>query len=151
MLFNRATGTSASVTDQIFNHTYITLRHFPGWVTSAALVLSAVGPTALAFVAVVGRARRSVDFACTLLVSHLIATSLHSGFPVTPMWWVLNVLAAAGLATVAEALSMRVELREIAVRADPADRRAFKDDDIEAGRTDDATEPDPTGPLAQPS
>lgn len=34
------------------------------------------------------------------------------------MWWFLNVIATAGLATVGEALSLRIELREISVRAD---------------------------------
>lgn len=52
------------------------------------------------------------------------------------MWWLLNVVAVAGLATVAEALTLRIELRDIAVRGaasaagsadsqpDPAHRRA---------------------------
>ncbi|CAN8073799.1 unnamed protein product [Agarophyton chilense] len=115
VIFNYATGTSTSITDQIFNHTYITLRHFPGWVTCTALLISACGPAAIAFVALVGRAKRCVDFACTLFISHIIATSVHSGFPTTFMWWLLNIIATAGLATVGEAISLRLELRDIAV------------------------------------
>lgn len=154
-LFNRATGTTASITDQIFNHTFVTLRHFPGWVTCTALLVSAAGPTALAFVAIVGRAKRCVDFACTLLISHIIATTIHSGFPKSLMWWLLNIVATAALATVGEALSLRIELREIAVRGDaptsasvqeqPQRRGMFerktetvRPDDIESGLRDAA-------------
>lgn len=150
LLFNRATGTEASITDQLFNHTYITLRHFPGWVTCTALLLSAAGPTALAFVGIVGRAKRSLDFATTLLVSHLIATTVHSGFPNSLMWWLLNIVAAVALATVAETLSLRVELRDIAVRADvapatgavaqdgPGGRRRTEDVETGCGETEGA-------------
>lgn len=147
LVFNRATGTIANVTDQIFNYTFVTLRHFPGWVTCTALLISAAGPTALAFVAVVGRAKRCIDFACTLLISHIIATSLHSGFPVSFLWWLLHVIATAALATVGEMLSLRVELRDIALaRPDVPDTnpsRCPEDDqsrDIEAALRPD-TEP----------
>lgn len=84
---------------------------------------------------IVGRGKRALDFACTLLISHVIATTMHSGFPKTLVWWVLNVLAAAGLATIAEAVSMRLELRDIAVprvgkRENSTERQA--NDDVEA-------------------
>lgn len=147
MVFQRATGTTAPLTDQILDYERITLAHFPGWVTSTALVLSAVGPTSLAFVAVVGRSRRALDFAATLLVSHLIATTVHSRFPTTFIWWALNIVAAAGLAAVAEAISLRLELRDIAVsrevkRGPPRDeeeeRNLHSIQDVEAqdGNTD---------------
>lgn len=119
MVFNRATGTTARLTDQIFDHSFVTLRHFPGWVTCCALFLSAAGPTAFAYVAVVGRAKRCIDFACTLLLSHIIATTIHSGFPLRYMWWLLNILSTIALATVGEALSMRMELRDISVNSRP--------------------------------
>lgn len=106
----------------MLDHDRLTLSHFPGWVSCTALLVSACGPTALCFVAVVGRARRALDFAATLLVSHIIATTVHSGFPMRIFWWIVNVIAAAGLATVAETLSLRVELREISINRDCADK-----------------------------
>lgn len=99
----------------MLDHSRLTLSHFPGWVTCTALILSLAGPTALAFVAIVGRARRALDFAATLLLSHVLATAVHSGFPDRPFWWVLNILAAGSLAAVAESVSLRLELREISV------------------------------------
>ncbi|PXF47722.1 Protein SYS1-like [Gracilariopsis chorda] len=143
VMFNYATGTTASITDQMFNHTYITLRHFPGWVTCTALLISAAGPAAIAFVALVGRAKRCIDFACTLFISHIIATTVHSGFPNTIMWWLLNIVATAALSTVGEAVSLRLELREIAIPRDNPTRTDKRDQptDIEAALNDHSSRP----------
>lgn len=147
VFFNRATGTVDSVTDQVFDHTHITLKHFPGWVTTSALVLAAVGPTALAFVAIVGRAKRAADFACTLLISHVVATSIHSGFPNSLVWWAVHIVATVGLAVVAEFVSLRLELRDIAV---PRDRERDRERDRDQKREDDieaqVEETDPSRP-----
>lgn len=132
VLFQRATGTPAPIVDQMFNFRRLTLSHFPGWITATALVLSMIAPTALAFIAVVGRAKRAADFAATLFVFHLVATTLHSGFPSSAMWWVLNLAATAGLATVAEAVSIRIELRDI-----PAPRVTSRDREREREREHD--------------
>lgn len=99
----------------MLDHSNLTLSHFPGWVTCSALLISLGGPTALAFVAIVGRARRALDFAVTLFVSHVLATTVHSGVPDRAFWWVLNVAGAGALAFVAEAVSLRLELRDISV------------------------------------
>lgn len=121
LLFNYATGTSASLVSQMFDPSYTTLRHFPGWITCLSLLLSACGPTAVAFVLLVGRAKRATDFALTLLISHIVAVSVRSGIPTRAMWWVLNAIAVGGLAIVAEMLSMRVEMREISVGKEEED------------------------------
>lgn len=133
LLFQRATGTYAPVFDQIFNYRRVTLSHFPGWITASALIVSMIAPTALAFVALVGRSKRAVDFTATLFISHLIATSFHSGFPTSLMWWLLNLIAAAGLAAVAEAVSLRIELRDIAISR-PSTRDRDRDRERERER-----------------
>lgn len=150
LLFQRATGTVAPIIEQMLDYKRVTLIHFPGWVTSTALIVSAIGPTALAFVAIVGRARRALDFSATLLVSHVVATTVHSGFPTTIAWWALNLLAAAGLAAVAEAVSLRLELRDIAVPREP--KRPPRDDDARPlqGSTDVEAAEGATGSTTDP-
>lgn len=67
------------------------------------------------------------------------------------MWWLLNGLAVAGLATVGEALSLKIELRDISVgsrgeddASDSNSRREKKDEpprDVESGFRSDEIEP----------
>ena len=54
------------------------------------------------------RAKRCISISCKLLVSHIITTTMRSGFPRSLMWWLLNVGAAVALVTVSEALSLRI-------------------------------------------
>lgn len=53
------------------------------------------------------------------------------------MWWLLNIVATAGLATVGEALSLRIELREINLRGEAAAGNTRKErGDVETGLRD---------------
>lgn len=85
--------------------------------TSSALILACVGPTALAYVLLVGRAKRCLDFSATIFIAHVIATICHSGIPRSATWWCLNVIATSLMAFVGEAVCMKLELQEISVSA----------------------------------
>jgi Integral membrane protein S linking to the trans Golgi network len=115
VIFNNALGIRARVVSQIFDFHALTPSEFGGWVTAVAFVLAAAGPTSVAFVLLVGRAKRGVDFAVTLFIAHSIATVVHSGWPTTLAWWAVNGLTTVALSCVSEWLSLRLELREIAI------------------------------------
>jgi hypothetical protein len=61
----------------------------------------------------VERARKCLDFSCTVFLFHLLLTAVHSGFPTLWPWWVLVVCAAGVASVVGEQLCMRRELSEM--------------------------------------
>lgn len=112
---NTFTGEKVSLADQVFNHHYASLRSAAGLAAITSEMFACALPVPVAFTVLVGRSRRAVDFAATLLVSHAVATGVHSGFPTAFAWWGVNVCAVCVLAVVAEALCMRREMRDIPV------------------------------------
>jgi protein SYS1 len=114
LVFDRVLGVNALVSAQVFDHRALTLREFGGWVTSAALLIANI-PTAFAYVAMVGRSKRSLDFACTIFIAHLIATILHSGMPASLTWWGMNAVSVMVLVVLCEFMCMRIEMQDIQV------------------------------------
>lgn len=112
-ILDRLCQIRASIPSQVFDYRAFSLSELGGWVTAAGLLITAAGPTPLMYVFLVGRAKRSVDFAFTLFCAHAVATACYSGLPSSITWWVVNLLAAAVLAGTCEALCMRIELQEI--------------------------------------
>jgi hypothetical protein len=115
VVFNKVLGFKTRVVAQIFDFRALTTDEFGGWVTALAFLLAEAGPTSIAFVFLVGKAKRCADFAATLFIAHTIATIVHSGWPTTLAWWGFNGAATVAMACVSEWLSMRLELRDIAI------------------------------------
>lgn len=112
MLFalDAAFAVDVRISQQIFNHTYVTFSNLPGCVTCVALIAVMAVPSALAFTLLVAKAKRSVDFATTLFVTQTTATTFHSGFPNSPVWWFVNITATIAMAVVADYVSVRIEV-----------------------------------------
>ncbi len=117
------------ILDQMLAYRALRLDTSPGLAAVFSFTTSYVLCGSLAFVTVVGRSRRALDFAATTMCAHLVCCSMYGGFPVTGLWWGLNLSCTAAMTVVCEMLSRRLELRAIA--APTGDR------DIEAGRTDE--------------
>eukprot|EP00040_Diaphanoeca_grandis_P017497 m.91381 g.91381 ORF g.91381 m.91381 type:complete len:193 (+) comp26462_c0_seq4:402-980(+) len=64
---------------------------------------------------IVGRAKQCLDFAATIHVLHLVFTMFYATFPTTASWWVVNTVSAAITASVAEYVSMNINLEAIRV------------------------------------
>ena len=99
----------------------MSLHTSPGVAAALALCASSALGASFAFVRMVGRARRALDFAVTVFTLHLICCTLYGGLPRTALWYGLNTACLIAMTVVCEALSRRIELREIAVfRGDDA-------------------------------
>lgn len=91
------------------------LTHFSslsGWSDCTCMLLSGIaGAYILSFV--VERSKKCVDFTATLYLLHLGICSYFHHFPTHWEWWVVNAVAAAGMAALGEYLCALNELQEI--------------------------------------
>ena len=101
------------VMDQFFNHKIISTASMLGLTTIVAFAANSVaGAIALSFV--VGRARKCLDFTCTVFVIHWITCLLYSGeFPNTSAFWCLNITSLVFMVVLGEYLCMKNEMRDI--------------------------------------
>lgn len=85
-----------------------------GVVALICFAASSVGCGSLAFVVIVGRSRRALDFAMTIIAVHFCCTCIYSSdIPKSATWWTTNAACAAAMTLVGETLSRRRELRDI--------------------------------------
>ncbi len=103
------------IIDQMLSYRALSLRSAGGLAAAIALVISSVVSGSLAFVSVVGRARRALDFSATMMAVHLLCCSLYAGLPRTMTWWGLNIGCTIAMTIVCETMSRRMELRDISV------------------------------------
>jgi protein SYS1 len=67
---------------------------------------------------IVQRARMCLDFSVTVFVVHLVVVCVDEGFPRSFAWWLLMAVCATLMATLAENLCMRREMRAIQLSGD---------------------------------
>lgn len=120
--------TGPLILDQMLAFRALSFGTSPGVAAIVSLCTSSVLCGSLAFVTLVGRSRRALDFSATMMGVHLVCCSLYGGIPLSFLWWGLNGACLATMTVVCETLSRRVELREIAV---PRDIEAVNDDDCD--------------------
>lgn len=108
-------GASPVLLRQIFDHRLPALDTSAGLVSLFAFYASILFSSTPAFTYLVGRSKRALDFSSTLLLVHFTLCALLYGIPTSSLWWFM--VASAGIAMVlsSEALSRRLELRQIAV------------------------------------
>lgn len=76
--------------------------------------MAEVGASACAFVVLVGRAKRALDFSTTLFAMHLGCVVLYSKeFPGTLVWWIVNGGGVVAMTVVGEVFAKRQEIREM--------------------------------------
>lgn len=69
----------------MFDWRWVSLRSFQGWMVAIAFLCNAfVGAGCLRLV--VQRAKKCLDYAATIYVIHVLAVTLHSGFPTHLAW-----------------------------------------------------------------
>ncbi len=100
---------------QMFDWRVFRLDSVRGYVSIISFV-AAAALVCLVMLAVVGRAKKCLDFCCTMYGYHAVAVVIASrSLPHSVLWWVL-VLVAVVLTTVAsELVCLRRELKEIPV------------------------------------
>ncbi len=127
--------TGPLILDQMLSHRALSLRRSPGLAAAFSFAVSFVLCGSLAFVKIVGRARRALDFATTMFVTHLVCCTLYGGIPTSLLWWAINLTCMAAMTVMCEVLSRRIELREIAVPGRERDiEAAHPDDEDDAAR-----------------
>mmetsp|Transcript_9246 Transcript_9246/g.18831 ORF Transcript_9246/g.18831 Transcript_9246/m.18831 type:complete len:154 (-) Transcript_9246:55-516(-) len=115
LLSNHFFGVNVSLGQQMFSFREYTFSTFPGWIVISSFVVSSVFLTTLGIVIVIGRAKKCLDFAVTLYVMHMFLSTLLAGFPTSFTWWAVIVGTGIIVTFVAEAVCMRLELREIPI------------------------------------
>lgn len=116
------------ILDQMLSHRALRFDTSSGLAAIFSLAASSVLFGSIAFVTVVGRSRRAMDFAATSWTAHLVCCTLYGGFPTSGMWWGMNCACTAAMTFVCEMLSRRMEMRAIAVPA-----REARERDLEMG------------------
>lgn len=121
--------TGPLILDQMLSYRALSFKTSPGFVAIVSFAISSVLCGSLAFVSLVGRSKRALDFSSTLVATHLICCTLYGGFPRTILWWGLNVWCIAAMTVTCEVLSRRIELREIAVPTRDLEMQAQDEDE----------------------
>lgn len=103
------------ILEQVFNPDIPSLRSSPGIIAVVAFVSATLVFCPIAFVFLVGRSKRALDFSATLCLTHLVCCTIYGGFPSNTTWWLMVAACCAGMTLLCEVLSRRLELREIAV------------------------------------
>lgn len=85
-----------------------------GWCLIAALFASAVASAAF-LALVVGRMKKSLDFAFTVYFLHVVCVSSTYAFPQNTTWWLCNTVCFVITAGLGEYLCLRKELQDISV------------------------------------
>jgi Integral membrane protein S linking to the trans Golgi network len=124
-------GASPLVLDQMLNHAVLSLETAPGVVAAGAFAAATIVGCPVAFVMFVGRSKRALDFAATLLLAHLVCCTMYGGFPSNPLWWALVLFCGICMTLLCEVWSRRFELRDIALPSrDPEDPSTDDEDEI---------------------
>lgn len=132
------------VLNQMLSWRTLQLHTSAGVVALICFTVSSVGCGSLAFIVLVGRSRRALDFAATTIAVHFCCTCIYGGFPKSFTWWATNVLCTAAMTVVCETLSRRQELRDININTSSSNHGTAKnnggegDRDIEAQVENDA-------------
>lgn len=113
-----ARGQFSTLRRQVLDHTVPALDTSAGLIAVAAFYISIIVVSSAAFTYLVGRSKRALDFAFTLLAVHFVVCALAYGLPASGLWWFMTGSAGVVMVLVSEALSRRLELREIAVAQD---------------------------------
>lgn len=129
------------IVDQMLSYRALSLRSAGGLAAAIALVVSAVVSGSLAFISVVGRARRALDFSVTMMTVHLLCCSLYAGFPRTITWWGLNAGCTVVMTVVCETMSRKMELRDISVPARDRERDIEAQQPLSGGEESDVVRP----------
>lgn len=95
-----------------------------GVVALMCFTVSSVGCGSLAFIVLVGRSRRALDFAITTISMHFCCTCIYDGFPKSGTWWTTNILCTAAMTVVCETLSRRQELRDININGSSGNNKS---------------------------
>lgn len=115
--------------DQMLRHSTLSTHTSAGLIALSAYSFAAVVCGPLAFVAIVGRSKRALDFSITLSIAHLVCCWMYGGFPTSPLWWCLVVFAGVIMTFVCEVLTRRIELRDIAVPRSDIENQTDDDED----------------------
>jgi hypothetical protein len=67
----------------------------------------------IAYIKVVGKANKILDYVLTNFFLHLIINTLSSHFPFSPMWWMINGILVTIVTLISEYISLRLDQREI--------------------------------------
>ena len=104
------------IIDQMLNYRILDLGTSPGLVAATGLLVAEIGAAGIAFVLLVGRAKRALDFSITLFIAHLVCTMVYSQeFPRKGVWWVMNAVGITAMTVVGEVLARKSEIRELAM------------------------------------
>lgn len=108
-------GRRSILAAQLLDGATPSLRTSAGVIAGSAFYFAVLFVVPPAFAYLVGRSRRALDYLCSVLLLHFVLCSAYGGVPTSSTWWFM--LCSGGIATVliAEVLSRRLELREIAV------------------------------------
>lgn len=71
LVIDRTATIELDILDQMFRYDHVNLDGFTGFVTSAALLMTALTVVAFGAVYIVGRAKKCLDFVATLFFVHL--------------------------------------------------------------------------------
>ena len=79
---------------------------------------------------VIERTRKCLDFVLTMIFFHFIFTLFSNGFPTRFLWWLLQLVGAAGCTLLAEGLCMREARKDIQLGEEMGRRRDDDDEEI---------------------
>ena len=97
----------------------ISLSVLSGWTVISALLLTAPS-CALLMLAVVGRAKKCLDFTCSLFFLHYLSCTAYSGIPSSWHFYLVVAIALTLTVVISEYLCMREEMKCRTDRAAPS-------------------------------
>ena len=101
--------------DIIFSDTPLTLQSFNGilLIICSLLALTCGG---ILVASVVQKAKKCLDYGCTILILHFIFTMWHQDtFPSNITWYMTLLIGGIGMVLLAEYLCVKIEMQEIPI------------------------------------
>ena len=93
----------------------ITFTTIPGYKFAFVYLFTSVLSIPLEVI-LIKRAKLVLDFVCTIQITHLIVTWVHSGLPCSSAWWATWILSCLIMVYGGELACMRQELRPIPIK-----------------------------------
>ena len=111
VFFRVLLGTRASL-ERLFEARYCTVSTGDGLAVIVTYLLSGVVGAGM-LVPIVEKAKRCLDFVCSVFIIHLLICSIYAGWPWNVSWWGANFLSMLIMVVGGEYLCAVNELREI--------------------------------------
>jgi hypothetical protein len=66
-----------------------------------------------AYVVIIDKAKKILDYVLTNFFIHLIITTLNSHFPFNPIWWIVNGVFLTIVTLISEFIALKLDQRDI--------------------------------------